>query len=211
MVEQVASEPYTFDFSGGVLCLDFANTVSDRPEPRPVEHLNRYADLVSWGRQVGVLADDRARRLLDAAVRHPDQAEAVLARAVALREAIYRIFLAVANDLAPAKGDLAALNDALADALSRARVVPGGGGFAWGWADDMAALDSMLWPVARSAADLLTSGDLGVVRVCPGSDCRWLFADRSRNGSRRWCDMKVCGNRAKARRFQQRKRATASG
>ena len=211
MLEQVASEPSTFDLSGGVLCLDFANTVSDRPQPQPVEHLSRYVDLVSWGRQAGVLADDRAQRLVEATARRPGQAEAVLARAVALREAIYGIFLAVAKDVAWAKGDLAALNVALADALSRARIVPSGDSFVWDWAQDPAALDPMLWPVARSAADLLTSGDLAAVRVCPGSDCRWLFVDQSRNGSRRWCDMKVCGNRAKARRFQQRRRATASG
>ena len=211
MVAQATTDTYIFDLSGGRLCLDFANTVSDRPAPRPREHLNAYSDLVSWARQVGVLADDDARRLLAAAVRHPERAAAVLAGAIELREAIYRIFEAVADGRAPEAADVDALNAVLAGALARARIVPAEDGFEWGWADDPTALDRMLWPVARSAADLLASDELATVRVCPGGGCRWLFADQSRNGIRRWCDMKVCGNRAKARRFQARKRVAGDG
>lgn len=63
----------------------------------------------------------------------------------------------------------------------------------------------MLWPVARSAAELLTSPDAQRVRECALRSCSWLFVDRSRNRRRRWCDMKTCGNRAKARRHYRRK------
>jgi predicted RNA-binding Zn ribbon-like protein len=62
----------------------------------------------------------------------------------------------------------------------------------------------MLWPIASSAADLLTSERLKKVRLCEAKTCTWLFLDESRNHSRRWCDMKVCGNREKARRHYQR-------
>src|ERR671930_579256 len=71
-------------------------------------------------------------------------------------------------------------------------------GFAW-------VADDVLAPVVWSAAELLTSGPLERVRECPGDDtCGWLFLDTSRNGSRRWCDMRTCGNRAKARRYYRR-------
>jgi predicted RNA-binding Zn ribbon-like protein len=65
----------------------------------------------------------------------------------------------------------------------------------------------MLWPVVRSAAELLTSDELGRVRECAADNCAWLFLDRSKNRSRRWCDMAVCGNRDKVRRFRQRSRS----
>jgi predicted RNA-binding Zn ribbon-like protein len=57
--------------------------------------------------------------------------------------------------------------------------------------------------VARSAAELLQSEELGRVRRCDGEDCRWLFLDTSRSRNRRWCDMADCGNTAKVRRYRQ--------
>jgi predicted RNA-binding Zn ribbon-like protein len=86
----------------------------------------------------------------------------------------------------------------------------GGERWRWRWAGDAEsepALDRVLWPVARSAAELLTSDDLAAVRECAAPDCRWLFLDRSRNRSRRWCAMATCGNRSKARRHYRRGRA----
>jgi predicted RNA-binding Zn ribbon-like protein len=205
---QTLTIAFHFDLTGGHPALDFANTVDDRPADHPEEHLIGYADLVAWGRQAGVLTDEQAGQLLGEAARHPARAAAVLRRAIELREAIYRILLAAANEARPASEDLDILNDALADAMARARIAPSDDGFAWGWADE-GALDQMLWPVARAAADLLTSDQLARVRLCSAHDCNWLFMDASRNGSRRWCNMQSCGNRAKARRFQQRQRVKA--
>jgi predicted RNA-binding Zn ribbon-like protein len=104
---------------------------------------------------------------------------------------------------------LAVLNEELASAMARSQVVPTDEGFTWLWAQGGKALDCMLWPIARSAADLLTDGPLDSVRVCEGRGCGWMFLDTSRNRTRRWCDMKICGNRAKARRHQERARLTA--
>jgi predicted RNA-binding Zn ribbon-like protein len=78
--------------------------------------------------------------------------------------------------------------------------------FAWTWAEPASRLDAPLWPLVRQAAELLVGADLKRVRECAASDCRWLFLDTSKNHSRRWCDMKSCGNRAKVRRFYRRKR-----
>jgi predicted RNA-binding Zn ribbon-like protein len=54
---------------------------------------------------------------------------------------------------------------------------------------------------------LLTSDKLSRVRQCQGENCTWLFLDTSKNHTRRWCEMKVCGNRVKARRHYERKRS----
>ena len=194
---------------GGRLCLDFANTVGSHAGASPNEHLRSYRDLVAWSRHAGILTEAEERRLLEAAAGRPDEASVVLERAVALREAIYRLFSAVAAGRAPDEADLETLNVALARALDHARIVPAGAGFAWAWRDEQGALDRMLWPVARSAADLLTGGELDRVGECANDSCGWLFLDLSRNRSRRWCDMQDCGNRVKARRHYQRRGAAS--
>jgi predicted RNA-binding Zn ribbon-like protein len=129
---------------------------------------------------------------------------------VALREAIFRVFLAFSLDLEPPAEDLGVLNAALGRALVHRRLVRGKGCCALGWEEAPAALDAMLWPVAGSAAELLVSDrDLGLVRVCglhDNQECSWLFLDETRSHTRRWCTMKDCGNRAKARRHYQKVR-----
>jgi predicted RNA-binding Zn ribbon-like protein len=125
---------------------------------------------------------------------------------MALREAVYRIFSAVAGSRSPQPADLAILNATLAAALASLRIVTMGNGFIWVWGGGEEALDRVVWPVALSAAGLLTSGERRAVRECAATNCAWLFLDTTRNRSRRWCDMKVCGNRAKARRHYERKK-----
>lgn len=64
-----------------------------------------------------------------------------------------------------------------------------------------------LWALAMSASDLMTSEAVDRVRACGNAECRWLFLDTSKNHTRRWCDMKLCGNRMKARRFKAQRKA----
>jgi predicted RNA-binding Zn ribbon-like protein len=209
MVENVVPERF-FDFTGGLLCLDYTNTVEDRPDVQPQELLKSYHDLVSWGQQAQVLTEQEARQLLEEAEHHPAEAYEVLQRAVTIREAIFRIFKSVAEEVSPEENDLDTLSAAVAGAQNHARIVSEVGGFTWNWVGDENSLDRMLWPVVRSAADLLTSNELDDVRVCASDACNWLFMDTSKNHSRRWCDMKSCGNRAKARRFYGRKKSSSS-
>jgi predicted RNA-binding Zn ribbon-like protein len=191
---------------GGVLCLDFANTANWHKSDQPVELLVEYADLVGWAGHTNIVNDDEAATLLRQAAYRPAEAEAVRQRAVALREAIYRIFVAIADTERPEVDDLELLNQELLPALSHARIVEADHGFTWDWADDRQTLDRMLWPVARSAAELLSSAQLNRARQCADDRCGWLFLDMSRNRSRRWCSMDECGNRNKARNYYRRQR-----
>ena len=193
-----------FELSAGRLCLDLPNTLSRRPTPEPVELLASYGHLLAWARLAGLVDEAGARALLDAAARRPDEARRVLRRAVALREAIYAAMHAVVDGEAVPDAALDVINAEAARANAHARIVRTDAGFGWGWDDERAALDRPLWPVARSAAELLTSSELPLVRECAADDCAWLFIDTSKNRSRRWCDMAVCGNRAKARRHYAR-------
>lgn len=189
------------------LCLDLVNTVSWRKRERPDERLNSYSDLVAWSQKAGVVTERQAQRLLQESARRPAGASAALERVIALREALYRIFCAVAGGDAPKPSDLAVLNGALSEALARLQLTWIAGQFAWDWTDAGDSLEPMLWPVARSAAELLTADELNRVGVCPGEGCGWLFFDSSKNRSRRWCAMDDCGNRAKARRHYRRSRS----
>jgi predicted RNA-binding Zn ribbon-like protein len=209
-VAGAASVQRTFDLSGGALCLDFANTLDDRPSPVPNDSLAAYPDILEFTRQSGSLPEGHLAFLDTEALRSPEAAEAARARAIEVREAIYRLFAALADEQPVPASDLSALNRALGEALAHACVVEDGRGFAWGWPDDPIDLAAPLWPVVRSAADLLTSPELSSLRLCASESCAWLFLDTSRNGSRRWCSMRTCGNRAKARRHHARVRAAGS-
>ncbi len=206
MVETIEQAPAFDTTPGNWLCLDFTHTLDSRYDAHPRELLKDYSDLVLWGKYVHILKADEARSLCEEATNHPVEASAALGRAIVLREAIYRIFLAIAEDASPQEDDLATLNAALSEAMSHTRIVPKDGSFAWDWAGREIDLNSILWQVVRSAADLLTDEELDDVRACAAEDCRWLFVDTSKNRSRRWCDMKTCGNRSKARRHYERKK-----
>ena len=177
---------------------DLANTLSRRPTADPREDLREYADLVEWGLQAGSIAPAGGTRCARGPPGAPSGARRPGAGARAAR-AIFAVFSAVAGNRALPAPALDRVNAALPAALARLRLDRTGA--LWTWADG-GDFDRVLWPVVRAAALLLTGPDRQYVRECAARDCAWLFLDRSRNGTRRWCDMAVCGNREKARRFQ---------
>lgn len=206
--EAPAPEAFLFELSGGATCLDLANTVDKRPTPEAVDRLTGYGDLVSWARQAGLVDRRNEARLLRRAGERPRQGARALRRARELREALFALFLAAAEGREAPEEALRVLNTFARQAMAGRRLVPEDGGYAWRREDPREALDAMLHPVVESACELMVSGDLGRVRRCEAPDCQWLFLDTSRNRSRRWCDMAVCGNRAKARRHYARSRGS---
>ncbi len=189
------------------MCLDFANTVSNRSAGEPIERLTEYRDWLAWARQAGILTSSQAKKLETTARRQPDRAKSTLGDVRDLRESLYRLLSGIAAGRAAPAPSLESLNHALKDAFSRPRIVAEMGTFSLLWCVEDDRLDLALGPVVRSAAELLTSAhDLSKLRECAADDCGWLFLDTSRNKQRRWCDMKVCGNRSKARRYYQRQR-----
>lgn len=194
-----------WDFEAGRLPLDFANTTAWHASAQPQEKLKCYSDLVAWSRDADLITEHEAQYLLAEAKDHPSETSTALAKAIELRETLYRIFSAVANDKEAKRKDLSNLNAALTEALKRTRIISTSSGFEWGWVDGEKTFDRMLWPITRAAADLLTSEDLNRIGECADDrGCGWLFLDTSRNRSRRWCSMDSCGNRSKARRHYRR-------
>lgn len=193
------------NLESGRLCLEFANTADWHARAEPVETLHEYGDLIAWAERVGLVSRDEARALAREAGRDPQQADHVLAWGIELREAIYRVLVAASRGETPEPVDVEILNNGVARASARAHLMPDGESYTWVWSGEGTELESLLWPVVRSTAAVLTSSDLLRVGQCADDrGCGWLFFDTSRNRSRRWCDMRGCGNRAKARRHYSR-------
>lgn len=199
-----------FALRGGHLALDFANTVGWHAREEQDEYLTSYVRVLDWARQTGVLTPAQGDRLLVATNAHPAMANNALLATVAVREAIYHLFSALAAGRSLPDDALATLNATLIAALVHLRLAVSATGPTWTWADDGEAFDRPLWPVVRAASELLTSPDRARVRECAGTGCGWLFLDTSRNGTRRWCDTRDCGNRERVRRHYARQKRLVS-
>lgn len=200
-----------FEFIGGDLSTDFVNTKSGRLDGPGHEHIQTYADLVEFVRLAGHLRPADAKRLLAEAETRPEKATQIHRRAVALREAAFRAYERVIQGREPSPADLGVIGAEAAEARGRARFGKVDGGFGWGWpeGDDLAR---PLWPIAHAAAEVLVSEvDRSQLRECADDTCAWLFVDRTKNHSRRWCDMNTCGSRNKVREFRQRQKRAARG
>src|SRR5258705_12258873 len=199
------SEPgYAWDFCGGELGIDFTNTVGSRGGT-PEEHFGMYGDVLSWAETRGVIGRAEAQRLQQSAARRPAAARKALTETLALREALYRAIAAGASGGKPATADLASINAHVATSFSGARLRPSRGRLELAFEPhgQSPLAEPILTPVIRAAIELLTSDGLARVRLCADASCAWLFLDTTRSGTRRWCDMKECGNRNKVRRFRE--------
>jgi len=195
---------------GGNTALDFANTVGSHSSDHPHDHVNSYDDLLTWCARAGVLPAEQERALRRRAGSDPTGAARTLQKAGRLRESIYRLFMAVASGEPAPRAELEGFNAFVEESFTHARVTYTGGTFGLGF-DPAGRLDGMLAVIAWSAIELLRSPELGRVKTCGNGTCGWLFLDRSKNRSRRWCEMSDCGNDEKARRFVARRKGQPGG
>lgn len=193
----------TLHLLGNHPVLDFTNTSSGRGGAHWLDHLQQPSHLAVWAVHAGLLPSGQAL---------PDLTAADLVRAVRLREALYRTLVQLSRRVDPDPDDVTAIVTEHGRCLSVAVLrATGGAGqgpaCGWGWPDGGVA--AILGPLVKAALPLLTDLPPERLRCCPGQDCGWLFLDTTRNGRRRWCDMAVCGNRAKAGRHRATRKATA--
>ena len=196
-----------FELIAGNVCLDFINTLDDRPGGNPKELLKDYNDLARFGEDTGILTPQQADYFYERAQSLPQEAEEAVRRARDLREALHDIFWPLLNKQAAPQVAMDTLNAHLHDAELHSRLVQHQGRVERRFDDLTSSFHAILWPIARTAADLLASSDLALVRACSSPTCQWLFLDTSKNHHRRWCSMKQCGNRAKVRRFYAKKKS----
>ncbi|MCI0414163.1 ABATE domain-containing protein [bacterium] len=190
-----------FELLGGILCLDFVNTIHEYGAVDPREELHSFDDLVAFGNQAGAITIRQAAKLLKRASSNPAMAARTLAAARECRLALYHLFSAIAGGKHLPARDLHFLNRQLSRTFQNLRIRSKGDEVDWSWEEGNPKPERVLWPIIRSGTELLTSTDRRLIRECGSQTCTWLFLDRSKNRTRLWCDMKTCGNRAKWRRY----------
>ena len=190
-------------FIGNNLSLDFVNTVGYISSENPTENLNSFSDLIEWSKQGKLISDDEAIVIFTKAKENILESERVFRRVLRLRKSVYDIFRSVISGEEIFDKDLTVFNRELSLAMSKAEIFCREGELIWDWKND--GIERILFLITRVAAQLLTSSDLEKLKCCSGENCGWLFYDTSKNKRRQWCDMRDCGNLAKARRFRVKK------
>lgn len=194
-----------FEFIGGDQVLDFNNTAAWSAGGASNDRLPRPADLIRWSAEAGVISKGEEVKLRKLLRTQRDRTNRALADAIRLRHTLHGLLVAVAEGVAPDAGNLNELNQRLRTA-ARSMTLE------WraarlGWTSRSATgMTAIIDRIAWCAGELLASDELARLRCCANPDCGWLFLDRSRNGTRRWCSMKECGDRAKSKRYYQRER-----
>lgn len=201
-------EGILFELTGGNLALDFVNTVDSRPTDHPNELLSTYNELFSWARQSKIRSRLEELNLAKKADRHPGEAEAARKAAIALRELLFQIFTNLIDRKKIPEDALTKWNKHVQRSGDSYELVRTKDGFSWECNADPLEFEAIFWPIVHSAVELLTSPNIEKLRRCAADNCDWLFLDLSKPGNRRWCDMTVCGNRAKAHRFYSKKKTS---
>lgn len=202
------------------LCLAYANTLTWRGSETPSESLGSAEALFAWIAREARYPAEAMDEVRDWAGANPAQAAQLFAAAMTLRETIFRCFETVAADKRPSDADFDVLRAALDKCGGRSSLARQGEIYGWlvlapAYAIEVLsttaasedrhdpwrlAAAGLLAPVLWSAADLLLDAGRRRIRQCANEKCLWLFVDESKSGTRRWCDMGSCGNRAKAQR-----------
>ncbi len=201
-------QPPKFELIGGNVCLDFVNTLDNRPSAQPKELLKNYYELTRFGEDTGILTPAQLDFFYDRAHLAPDETKEAMRRAINLRESLYAIFMAVLNKQKAPQLAMDRLNANLHNVAMHSRLVQTEGRLVWRsttWRPPTTRCCGDL----RAAADLLASSDVAHVRACSSPTCQWLFLDTSKNHHRRWCSMKQCGNRARRGSFMRARKRRA--
>jgi predicted RNA-binding Zn ribbon-like protein len=196
----------SLDLIADDLALNFANTESGRGFPSHQDHFRAAENVVEWLRHAKALPVEETDRLRKRVAENADLAADLLTQATELRDAIHAIGLALGHRAKPPEAALASLSALHARCVAEAELAPGVASYRWQWSIRVSPVAAALGPIALAAVRLFTQGDFHRIRECGGHACGWLFYDRSKNNRRRWCEMEVCGNRAKQKRLAARRR-----
>ncbi|TSD64606.1 hypothetical protein FFF34_011895 [Inquilinus sp. KBS0705] len=193
---------------GGLLCLDFVNTVQTRKKPVFHEYLPGYEAFLEWSIKLNLISPDEAKVFETIAMQSPARAISAYHHVLLARELLYKFFSAKAAGMAIEAELLNGFNLLLSEALQHLMFVNSKNGLQQSWRNDDNDLAAPLWQVMKSAYDILAAPESKYVKEC--SACGWLFLDKSRTHSRRWCNPLECGSVDKATRYYHRMKAKKS-
>jgi predicted RNA-binding Zn ribbon-like protein len=198
-------ESFEIRLDGGNLSLNFANTVDGRYEKPLKDHLHSYLDLLTWAHYADAINSSQKRRLLQISRENQEEADQVFKDSIQLREAIYDYIVRLISDDEILPANMLLINQWLSKAYSNLELSQVEDNYVLDWKEENFGLESVLWPIIRSFAELIISDARNRIKQC--HNCGWVFVDNSKNKSRRWCSMEICGNQVKAQRYANRNRA----
>jgi predicted RNA-binding Zn ribbon-like protein len=188
---------------GGCPVFDFTNTINNRNSAQQHDYLADYEQVLLWNAKVGLLTPERISLLSRYAAEHRSESELALLKAKHAREILYQLFSSIGKHQTVDSHTLNAFNEILAACFGKLKVDITVAGPSVNFTGQTVSLDEPVCIIMKSAYDILTNEDFTRLKECPS--CGWLFIDRTKNAKRRWCDMKVCGSRDKAKRYYHRK------
>jgi predicted RNA-binding Zn ribbon-like protein len=192
------------DIVGGNSALDLVNTVSGWGYD-PEDWVPDMESFLVWARMSGVLDKRETKQAARLAQGSPAAAERVLASVKELRFALWSLVTSLQQRKPAKRGDLSVINGWMHRLALSEQVAVKCGKIEFVPSREISALELIGLRVTAAALALLKNPPAGRIKTCPGENCGWKFLDRSKNRSRRWCDMAVCGNIAKAREYRARK------
>ena len=192
------------DIIGGNSALDLVNTVSGWGYD-PEDWVPEVASFLVWARLSGVLDEGERKQAARLAESSPAAAERALASVKELRFALWGLVTSLQQRKSAKASELSVINEWMRRLALSEQVALKCGRIEFVPNRDISALELIGLRVTAAAMALLKNPPAGQIKTCPGENCGWKFLDRSKNRSRRWCDMAVCGNVAKAREYRARK------
>ncbi len=198
----------TLPIDGGVLCLNFVNTVDSRTKHGAHEYLSDYQQFMLWCNKVEITADTRLDQLAGYAKTHKKEASQALTKIISIRENLYLLFATIASGQV-GKLDQHVLhhfNTNLAESLSHLRFKQEENHLIQTFTKESINLCEPVWVIVKSAYDLLIGKDYERIKLCHAPDCGWLFLDHTKNNKRRWCNPSTCGSIEKSKRYYRKKK-----
>ncbi|WP_074238498.1 CGNR zinc finger domain-containing protein [Chitinophaga niabensis] len=194
----------TMRLDGGIACLNFVNTKDNRSKETGMDYLSHYRDLLDLCERLELMPAKTRQVLERLAKAYPDQARQEFDKTIALRELLYRAFSQLIEKGKPPELELQQLSTQLANALSYLELHFDKTSKEMKLIYTRPALEQPSWLMLQSVAELLTGKELSLLKKCPS--CYWLFLDRSKNKSRKWCSMATCGDVSKVKQAYHRKK-----
>jgi predicted RNA-binding Zn ribbon-like protein len=195
---KLLSRPSRFELIGGHPVLDLVNTLSWRGDPtRRIDRVPDFEALLAWSTRAGLMSAAELGRVGAAARLAHGRGARALADTRRLRE---RLREALTSTEPRRQQAIQLLWPQLTAALRHVRPE----GLPLQLTIELHEPDDLTRKLALLALQFLTSEDVRLVNVCADRDCGWVFLDRSRNRTRRWCSSGDCGNRNRVRRYNAR-------
>lgn len=193
---------FTIRLDGGMLCLDYINTVNDRFIDNAVDYLNTPIDLIDWALRLEIIDEDHHNILIQREEKEKTKAISFFEEAKSLRELLYHIFSRISRAGEIVEEDISEFNKWVSHFFSKVQLKKSHDNYIQVWDFGDEDFHCILAPIVMDAYNLLLDNAYERIKECP--KCGWLFHDNSKNGRRKWCSMQTCGSTTKALEWYHR-------